>query len=106
MEKEREFLSCYDPRDANYIFKDRPRNNKKKYSFFGYNGNYPYLFTNAIKARGNWKILDYDEQVQAVAKQANKRAAFGTNTDDPDKISYVRVDEAIIDKCHFIWRPA
>ena len=59
--KEREFCSVYDPNDTYYIFKNKPNKSRKKHNFFGYNGNYPYLFTNAIQKRGTWKIINWND---------------------------------------------
>lgn len=80
------YRSLYNPIDACYIWaearKTKPFWNEKTYTFFGYNGNYPELIKNALKNRGCWTNLDYNDACQLqMSKSAKhqKARAFGFN---------------------------
>jgi hypothetical protein len=73
----------------------------KKYTFFGYSGNYPENQINALRVRGCWKFLDYKEAVDTASGRSRGRRF----DEDFDKPSNQMIDEAIIDKCSFVWRP-
>ena len=80
--------------------------NNRNYTFFGYNGNYPYLQVNALKKRGCWKFLDYKAQVAQVEKNNEKnRMRSASKRRIYDSGQGCNVDASVIDKCHFIWRP-
>jgi hypothetical protein len=77
------------------LYKNNPRKNvpQKPFKFFGYSGNYPELLTSALKNRGVWKLIIYDELAEKVQKKRD------------GKSNYSGIDELIIEKCNFIWRP-
>jgi len=98
----------YDPRSTNYIYSNNQNiikrdGNIKKFTFFGYNGNYPELQVKALEKRGCWKILNYSEQVSIIQKAQQRRV--NNKKKQSDKPNYINVDEFLIDKCNFIWRP-
>lgn len=111
----------YDPKDPEYIHtemrKVKPLWNERMLSFFGYNGNYPEVLRNALVLRGNWKILHYNEMcaiqvkcgLQKASPYSKKRqsvtASFDSGHTASLKPDLIQVDELIIDRCNFIWRP-
>jgi hypothetical protein len=104
--------SLYDPESPHYIYKgnDLKRSQVKQFLFFGYNANYPENQIQAIKNRGSWKILNYQEQLALCNKSMQRRiraksAAYPAE-DMPERVAGREVDEHLIDKCHFIWRPS
>ena len=76
----------YDPIDPNYIYKSKPPS-KKTYLFFGYNGNYPENQITALKNRGCWKFLDYQE---AIDLAQSKYTRGRRKADEPEKPSNQR----------------
>ena len=87
----------------------------KLYTFFGYNGNYPELLRTALSRRGCWKFLDYQEvcdqqlsrQTNTRRTRANRDRSWTSDAEPPavQKVNYTAVDEMIIERCSFLWRP-
>lgn len=65
-----------------------------------YNGNYPEVVRQALMVRGCWNLLIYNEVAHQC--QDSRSKIQHKILDEPE---YQPVDESLIDKCHFIWRP-
>ena len=78
--------------------------------YFGYLANCPEDRQTCIENRGTWSILNYNQQVQ-ICQSNLKRKLQQTNPeqklskDDYLSVGQQAIDESIIEKCDFVWRP-
>ena len=103
-------MSIYDPQSPNYIYKTKKKPCKQEFLYFGYLANCPEDRLNSILNRGVWKVLNYNLQVVLCTNNLKKKLQQTVPEQRISKDEYLSVgqqaiDESIIDKCDFVWRP-
>ena len=94
-------MSLYNPENSLYVHREKRKVrdgwNNFTYTAFVYNCNYPEILRSALWDRGCWDVLNYQELTEQVQ---GRKVKSGSKKQDLSQ-----VDEAVIDRCHFLWRP-